>query len=47
MSDLEIVRHRKAYEIPNCTICLEPLEKDLAIFASCGHVYHYICAVNC
>lgn len=41
------VRGKKFYEIPTCTICLEPMLKDLASFQSCGHVFHYNCAINC
>ena len=30
------------YEIPNCTICLQELNEDLANLA-CGHVFHISC----
>ncbi|KAL4477493.1 hypothetical protein ABPG74_002643 [Tetrahymena malaccensis] len=33
---------RKAYEVPDCPICLEELVQDLAC-APCGHVFHSIC----
>ncbi|CAD8126066.1 unnamed protein product [Paramecium sonneborni] len=38
---------RKIFEIPICTICLEPMIKDLCVFTVCGHVFHYNCGVNC
>jgi len=38
---------RKVYDIPICTVCLDPMIKDLAIFVGCGHVFHYNCAINC
>ncbi|KAL4465692.1 hypothetical protein ABPG72_011864 [Tetrahymena utriculariae] len=33
---------RKAYEVPDCPICLEELVQDL-VCAPCGHVFHSIC----
>ncbi|CAK67793.1 unnamed protein product (macronuclear) [Paramecium tetraurelia] len=38
---------RKVFEIPICTICLDPMIKDLCVFTVCGHVFHYNCGVNC
>ena len=35
---------RKIYEIPICTVCLEPMQKDMAMFIGCGHVFHNNCA---
>ncbi|CAD8173354.1 unnamed protein product [Paramecium pentaurelia] len=46
MSTLK-ARGRKLFEIPICTICLEPMIKDLCVFTVCGHVFHYNCGVNC
>lgn len=46
MSTLK-AKGRKIFEIPICTICLEPMIKDLCVFTVCGHVFHYNCGVNC
>ncbi|CAD8119646.1 unnamed protein product [Paramecium sonneborni] len=33
----------KIIEIPECSICLQSLQKDLSILVNCGHVFHQQC----
>ena len=40
MNANSVLKTHQHYELPQCSICMEDLIKELAV-AKCGHVFHF------